>query len=174
MSFKFHAAQRHHIPRQRYRVQNWPDYDRGLVRRGDIRAWLSEDAIIGWRAECRTTPGVQRRFSNLTIEMTFILGAVLRLHLRQTEGFVCSLAEMMRFDLAVPDHTKLARRRRTVDVRDHRRPYKGPVYSVINSTGLNSSAQASGREPSMARRDGPGASCTSRSIPRTMRSSLTS
>ena len=89
MPFKFIEAQRHHIPKARHRVQNWPDYDGGLVRRGNIRVWLSEDAIAGWRAACRTTPGGQRRFSNLAIETNLMLGAVMRLPLRQTEGFVC-------------------------------------------------------------------------------------
>jgi hypothetical protein len=79
MPFKFIEAQRHHIPKARHRVQNWPDYDRGLVRRGDIRVWLSEDAIAGWRAACRTNPGGQRRFSNLAIETTLMLGGTVRL-----------------------------------------------------------------------------------------------
>jgi Transposase DDE domain len=136
MPFKFQEAQRHHIPKARYRVQNWPDYDRGLVRRGDIRVWLSEDAMTGWRAACRTTPGGQRRFSDLAIETTLILGAALRLPLRQTEGFVRSLMDMMKVDLAVPDHTTLARWRQTVDVYDYRWPRKGPVDIVIDSTGL--------------------------------------
>jgi hypothetical protein len=61
------------------------------IQRGDILVWLSEDAIAGWRAACRTTPGGQRRFSNLAIEATLILGAVMRLPLLQTEGFVRSL-----------------------------------------------------------------------------------
>lgn len=136
MPFKFHEAQRHHIAKQRYRVRNWPEYDRGLVRRGDIRVWLSEDAIVGWRAASRTTPGGQRRFSDLAIETTLTLGAVLRLPLRQTEGFVRSLMDMMQVDLAVPDHTTLARRRRTIDVRQHRWPRKSAIDIVIDSTGL--------------------------------------
>jgi hypothetical protein len=41
MPFKFHEAHRHRIPKARFRVENWPEYDRGLVRRGDIRVWLS-------------------------------------------------------------------------------------------------------------------------------------
>lgn len=136
MPFKLHEAVRHHIPKARYRVGNWADYDRGLVRRGDIRVWLSEDAIAGWRAACRTTPGGQRRFSDLAIETTLILGAVMRLPMRQTEGFVRSLMEMMGLDLAVPDHTTLVRRRRTVDVHQPRCRRKGPVDIVIDSTGL--------------------------------------
>jgi hypothetical protein len=136
MPFKFHEARRHRIPKARYRVENWPDYDRGLVRRGDIRVWLSEDAIAGWRAASRTTPDGQRRFSNLAIETTLTLGAVLHLPLRQTEGLVRSVMEMMELDLAVPDHTTLARRRRTVEVHDNRWSRKGPIDIVIDSSGL--------------------------------------
>ena len=44
MPFKFHASRRHHIPRAKYRVMNWPDYDRGLGRRGDIRFWIDKSA----------------------------------------------------------------------------------------------------------------------------------
>ncbi|MFT5585715.1 MAG: hypothetical protein ACI9VR_003308 [Cognaticolwellia sp.] len=49
----------------KYRVPNWTEYDRTLVRRGDITVWLhhearvsSEDSVIGrgvrsrWRHEC--------------------------------------------------------------------------------------------------------------------------
>jgi hypothetical protein len=33
----------------KYRVSNWADYDRALVRRGDITLWISEDAIGAWK-----------------------------------------------------------------------------------------------------------------------------
>lgn len=55
--------------------------------------------------------------SNSAIEATLVRGTVMRLPVRQTEGFVRSLMAMMNLDLAVPDHTMPARRRRTVDVR---------------------------------------------------------
>ncbi|MCA3643354.1 MAG: transposase [Methylobacterium sp.] len=96
MPFKFHESRRRHIPKARHRVRNWAAYDRGLVGRGDVRVWLSDGAIAGWRAACRTTPGGQRRFSNLAIETTLILGAVMRLPLRQTEGLVRSLMQIIR------------------------------------------------------------------------------
>jgi Transposase DDE domain len=136
MLFKVHEARRHRIPRARHRVRNWSEYDRGLVQRGDIRVWLSQDAIAGWRASVRATPGGQRRFSNLAIEATLVLGAVMRLPLRQTEGFVRSLMALKNLDLAVPDHTTLARRRRTVDVSETRWKRKGLIDIVIDSTGL--------------------------------------
>jgi Transposase DDE domain len=136
MPFKFNQPQRHRIPRAQYRVRNWNEYDRDLVRRGDIRVWLSQEAIAAWRAEGRTTPGGRRQFSNLAVETTLILGAVYRLPLRQSEGFVRSLIELMKIDLIVPDHTTLSRRRRTVSVDEYRWPRKGPVDLVIDSTGL--------------------------------------
>jgi hypothetical protein len=49
MPFKVSAAQRHRIPKARHRVRNGRHDDRGLVRRGDIRVWLSKAAVAGGR-----------------------------------------------------------------------------------------------------------------------------
>jgi hypothetical protein len=136
MPFKFSEPRRHHTSRARYRVRNWREYDRGLVRRGDTRIWLSQEAIAGWRAEGRTRPGGQRRFSNLAVGTPLILDAVYQLPRRRSEGFVRSLIELMKLDLITPDHTTLSRRRRTVQVDEYRWPRKGPVDLVIDSTGL--------------------------------------
>jgi Transposase DDE domain len=92
MPFKFNEPRSQHNPKRQYCVRNWSEYDLGLVRRGEIRVRLSQEAIAGWRAEGRTTPGGQRRFSNLAVETTLILSAVHRLPLRQSEGFVCQSA----------------------------------------------------------------------------------
>ena len=53
--FKANAAGRHHIPRQRHRVTNWPEYDAALRQRGSLTVWFTEEAIAAWRAEPRTT-----------------------------------------------------------------------------------------------------------------------
>ena len=126
----------HHIPRAKYRVMNWPDYDRGLVRRGDIRFWIDESALEQWDAAKRRTPGGQRRFSELAISTTLMLGVVFRLPLRQTEGFARSLVDLMGCDLPVPDHTTLSRRRRTVDVVVETSTNKRSTDIVLDSTGL--------------------------------------
>ena len=31
-----------------YRVQNWKDYNRSLINRGNLTIWFSEDAIKSW------------------------------------------------------------------------------------------------------------------------------
>src|SRR5918997_6393197 len=112
MPFKQNAARRHRIPRARYRVQNWPTYEAGLKRRGDLTFWLDEAAIAGWHASRRTTPGGQARYSNLAIELVLILRLVFHLGLRQAEGFARSVLRLLGQELRVPDHTTLSRRNR--------------------------------------------------------------
>ena len=136
MPFKFHEPRRHRIPRARYRVTNWPEYDRGLVGRGDLRLWIAEEALVAWAAPRRRTRGGQARFSDLAIETVLMLGSLFRLPLRQAEGFVRSLLELMGLTLPVPDHTTLARRRRTVPIDMNAPGRKAPVDLVLDSTGL--------------------------------------
>ena len=86
MPFKHNAARRHHIPKARYRVQNWPAYEAGLKRRGDLTLWLDEAAIAEWQAPRRTTPGGQAWYSDAAIELVLVLRLVFHLALRQAEG----------------------------------------------------------------------------------------
>ncbi len=136
MPFKIHEARRHHIPKARYRVRNWSECDRGLIRRGDIRVWLSEEALPGWRASCRSTPGGQRHFSNLAVEAVLTLSALNRLPLRQSVAFRSLADGLDATRSSVPDHKTLAQRRCTLEVVEYRWPRKGPVDLVIDSTGL--------------------------------------
>ena len=34
--------------RQKYKVMNWPEYDKALRNRGDITIWITEEAIAAW------------------------------------------------------------------------------------------------------------------------------
>ena len=87
MPFKHKAARRHRIPKVRYRVQNWPAYEAGLKRRGDLTLWLDDAALAKWQAPRRTTPGGQARYSDAAIELVLMLRLVFHLALRQVEGF---------------------------------------------------------------------------------------
>ncbi len=137
MPFKHNAARRHRIPKQRWRVTNWPVYEAGLQRRGDLTFWLDEAALAGWQAPRRTTPGGQPRYSDLAIELVLTLRLVFHLALRQAEAFSRSVLRLLRLDLAVPDHTTLSRRGRTFAGRQHRAArHDGLVHLVLDSTGL--------------------------------------
>ena len=137
MPFKHHAARRHRIPRARYRVLNWPAYEAGLRRRGDLTLWLDQAALAGWAAPKRSTPGGQRRYSDLAVELVLTLRLVFHLALRQAEAFARSVLALLGVELRVPDHTTLSRRGRTFAGRQPRvRASSGPVHLVLDSTGL--------------------------------------
>ena len=111
MPFKAHAAGRHHIPKQRYRVTNWRAYDASLCQRGSLTVWFTDEAIAAWRAEPRTTRCGQPWYSPPAILTALTLRTVFRLALRQTEGLIGSILHLLGLDLAVPDHSTLSRRR---------------------------------------------------------------
>ena len=136
MPFKANAARRHHIPRQRYRVTNWAEYDAALRQRGSLTIWFTEDAIAAWNAEPRTTRGGQSRYSVLAIKTALTLRAVFRLALRQTEGLIGPILRLLGIDLAIPDHSTLSRRAETLEVRIPCRSSRGPVHLLVDSTGL--------------------------------------
>ena len=108
--FKANAAGRHHNPRYRHRVTNWPEYDAALRQRGSLTVWFSESAIAAWRAEPRTTRGGRPRYSALAIATGLTLRSVHRLARRQTEGLIGSIIRLLGLDLAIPDHSTLHRR----------------------------------------------------------------
>jgi hypothetical protein len=54
----------HPTYKTKYRVTNWPKYDRGLVDRGDLTHWISQEAIDAWHPERSGARGGQRRYSD--------------------------------------------------------------------------------------------------------------
>ena len=135
MPFKANQDRRHHIPKQRHQVTNWPEYDAALRQRGSLTVWVTDAAIAAWGAERRTTPGGQPHYSALAITTALTLRAVFRLALRQTEGLIGSIIRLLGLDLAVPDHSTLSRRAETLPVV---RPVSSsaPVHLLVDSTGL--------------------------------------
>jgi IS5 family transposase len=58
------------------------------------------------------------------------------LALRQTEGLIGSVIGLLGLDLAVPDHSTLSRRAKTLEVPPLRRTATGPLHLLVDSTGL--------------------------------------
>src|SRR5918997_1217392 len=48
MPYKANQARRHKIPKARYRVTNWPEYDRALQQRGSLTVWVTPEALAAW------------------------------------------------------------------------------------------------------------------------------
>ncbi len=134
--FKFHSKGRLRIPRQKHRVTNWRDYDAALRSRGSLTIWFTEEALAGWKAQPRKTPGGQVVCSNLAIETALTLRAVFRLALRQSEGLIGSIMRMLEIDLPIPDHPTLSRRACGLPVQAQRRTGTGDLHLIVDSTGL--------------------------------------
>jgi len=102
----------------RYRVRNWPEYNRALVRRGSLTFWVDEQAVRGWRAESQSGPrgGRPRFYAGTTIECALVVKAVFHLSLRATEGFLESVVRLMGVELPVPDYTTVSRRQAGIEL----------------------------------------------------------
>ena len=137
MPFKLNQDRRHRIPKQKHQVTNWREYDASLRQRGSLTVWFTDEAIAAWAAEPRTTPGGQRWYSPLAILTALTLRAVFHLALRQTEGLIGSVIQLLGLALAVPDHSTLCRRAETLAVPPPRPRNDGePMHLLVDSTGL--------------------------------------
>ena len=76
----------------KYRVTNSPEYDKVVIARGDLRAWMSPEAIADWRARRTGGRDAQSQHSDPAIETDLTLRLLLHLPLRQTQGFLGSLS----------------------------------------------------------------------------------
>lgn len=137
MPNKHNAKSRHHIPKMKFKVTNWAEYDAGLRRRGSLTLWVTDEAIAGWQAPPRPTAGGQSCYSDLAIETGLMLRLAFHLPLRQTEGLMASVFELMGVSIATPDHSTLSRRAMTMtSISKGCRLPAGPVHLLIDSTGL--------------------------------------
>jgi hypothetical protein len=97
---------------------------------------VRDEAVAAWRTEPRITPGGQSHYSALAISTALTMGMVFRLALRQTKGLIGSVIGLLGLDLAVPDHSTLSRRAKTLEVPHLRRAGTGPLHLLVDSTGL--------------------------------------
>jgi hypothetical protein len=116
MPHKANAARRHHIARPKRRVTNWTAYNEALRQRGSLTVWFTDEAIAAWEAAPRTSPGGQPHYSDLAITTALTLRAVFHLALRQTQGLIASILQMLGLDLSVPDYPTLSRRARNLEL----------------------------------------------------------
>jgi hypothetical protein len=137
MPNKHNALRRHHIPKMRFRVKNWAEYDAGLRRRGSLTLWITPEVLDGWQAARRTTPGGQSSYSELAIETGMMLRLAFHLALRQTEGLMVSIFGLLAVPLSTPDHSTLSRRARKMgSISTGCILPDGPIHLLIDSTGL--------------------------------------
>jgi hypothetical protein len=136
MPYKFNESRRHKIPKAKYRVTNWPEYEVALVKRGSLTIWMTEEAIAAWQAPATGKRGGQPIYSAIAIETSLALRLVFQQPLRQTEGLLRSIAGTLKINIAIPDHATLSRRSGGLTILPKRVDRTEPLHLLVDSTGL--------------------------------------
>jgi hypothetical protein len=123
--------------KKKYKVRNWKEYNEMLVNRGRIDVWVEKGILEQWFAEPgkKRKRGAKKKYSDKSIEVTLQFGQVFHQKLRQTEGLVKTIFQLMKIDLEVPDFTTLSRRGETITV-DLPREKRETVSIIVDSSGL--------------------------------------
>jgi hypothetical protein len=135
MPYPVNAARRHKVPKARYRVSNWGEYDRAWQQRGSLTVWVTPEAIAAWQAPLTGRRGRSPFYSNLAIETGHLLRLAFGRPWRQTEG-LRSIVTLMGMSLEVPDHTTFSRRSAGLSLTTALTRSSEPVHVVMDSTGL--------------------------------------
>src|SRR3712207_1686458 len=138
MPYKANEARRHKIPRARYRVTNWPEYDRALQHRGSLTVWVTPEALAAWHPPRTGRRGRSPQYSDIAIETGHLLRLAFGRPWRQTEGLLRSVTALLRVEIGVPDHTTFSRRSPGLVLASSLAEAQrtGPVHVVIDATGL--------------------------------------
>ena len=84
MPYKANEPRRHKIPRARYKVRNWPAYDRALQQRGSLTVWVTPEALAAWHPPRTGQRGRPRDYSDVAIETGHLLRLAFGRPSRQT------------------------------------------------------------------------------------------
>src|SRR5215210_3065977 len=138
MPYKANEPRRHKIPRARYRVSNWPEYDRALQQRGSLTVWVTPEALAAWHPPKTGRRGRSPQYADIVIETGHLLRLAFGRPWRQTEGLLRSLATLLGLGIGVPDHTTFSRRSPGLTLASSlaQAQRSGPVHVVIDATGL--------------------------------------
>ena len=120
-------------PKPAYKATNWRNYNAALVKRGSLTLWIDEAVIDRWHQ----VTGKGAVYHDDAILCALSLRQVFSLALRQTQGFLQSLADMLDLDVVVPHYSTLSRRAEGLKVPvECQKRHDQPLHLVIDSTGL--------------------------------------
>lgn len=136
MPYKHNEKRRHKIEKSRYKVTNWKDYNDSLRKRGDITVWFTEEAIQGWHPEKTGKRGRPLVYADYAIATALLIREVFKLPLRQTEGFMNSIASLMQVDIRIPEFSSIAKRSGKLPRLVLNKALKPGSQVIIDSTGL--------------------------------------
>src|SRR4051812_45339917 len=73
MPYKHNEPRHHKIPKARYKVSNWREYDQALQQRGSLTVWVTPEALEAWAPEKSGRRGRPTAYSDIVIENAVML-----------------------------------------------------------------------------------------------------
>ena len=120
-----------------YKIRNWKEYNKALVKRGRIDIWIDEDSIKGWYSSSTTgKKGRPNTYSKEAILCSLMVRSVFHLPLRALEGFLNSIVDIMSVDLRIPNYSQICRRSKDLGENLEKLSKKQPTDIVMDSTGV--------------------------------------
>jgi len=118
---------------------NWSQYNKNLIKRGNINLWISEDIENWWYVKDNNADvkrGHPFTYSNAAIEMCLTYRHLYKLPLRMTEGFVNSLFALAKVNLQCPSYTQVSRRASELQIPKIELKSDKQIHIAFDSTGL--------------------------------------
>lgn len=123
-------------PEGLYRIKNWPEYNAGLIQRGDVSIWMDEKMFVS-APVTSSQRGRAQTYCDGAMQMLLALKSVYRLPLRALQGFAQSLRRLAMPSLPVPNYSTLSRRAKALQVTlPALRNVGEAVHLLVDSTGL--------------------------------------
>jgi len=132
-----------HLKSAKYKVANWSSYNKALINRGRITVWIEPGCNIDWYYDGPREPGGKVKYSDMAIEMNLQVRQVYHQPLRQTQGLVEDVVNLMGLALDIPSYSVVSKRAKKLKLSVKRFSKKEMetqadeyVYMIIDSTGL--------------------------------------
>jgi len=140
MPHKHNAAVRHHFEKPKSRKRNWSQYNKQLVKRGDISIWMTDDVVANWYQSDRVYDGTGTPllYSDTAILIAHQIRQVFKLPLRQCEGFINALFRLMNYDLRSPSYSVLSKRLKKLNLVYPAYRLAHPSFNEIKSIAIDS------------------------------------
>ncbi len=107
------------------------------MQRGSLTLWITEDVLQTWHpTEPEGKRGHPRTDTDTAIETMATVQEIYHLGLRQTEGLMQSIGELLHLNVAIPDYSTLSRRRATLEIVLPRTRGTEARHVVVDSTGV--------------------------------------
>lgn len=115
---------------------NWSEYNKNLVKRGNINLWISEDIEKWWYVKQIGKRGRPEIYSDKAIEACLTIGYLFKMPLRMIEGFMNSFFEREQLKIKSPCYTQLSRRTASIKIPEIK-VFRGQQLNMaFDSTGL--------------------------------------